>query len=385
MLKNEYIRMNERIGPSPVLQKLVMEKAVPQKTRRLRPVVAIAAALIMAVMAMPVMAAYVPAINQLMFQVTPEMAARFTPIQESCVKNGIRMEVVSTSIHGATAEVCVSFEDVEGDRIGANTRVEDDGWYGINPFLSGAMSSTTGNAAFHEEDGKLIYITEHHYSIYSEKQGRYLTVEEIYDGKMTVSVDELYRYTELPIVDIPIEMTDREVITVKVERGSPTDHVPEVPFDGFGCASSTVGDPWVHQQVEYDLLRPGEAVYELTDGLAVTGMAYIDGRLHIQTRLQRSDQEDAPAYNIWFVDAEGNETGWSNQNTFVIEHGENWGYYQEAIYDISVGELAELTLLCQIEEKEIMKGPWRVTFSITESDYVGAHDDGVPMTEAIVE
>ena len=380
MFKEEYIRMNEKIYPDPALNAAVLEKVTPRRRKVLRPAAAIAAALVVAMLAVPVTAAYVPAISDLMYQVSPEMAARFTPIQESCTKNGIRMEVVSASIHGATAEICISFEDLEGDRISAATRMEDDELYGINPFISGSMAGGYGDCAFDEETGKLILVIDRSMSFYSEAKGHYLSVDELFDGKMTVSVDELYQYTGLPAVEIPVEMTENEVITVQVERGAPTDHVPEVPFDGFGCASSSRGDPWLNLE-EYDLLMPGEAVYEVTEEVAFTGMAYIDGRLHIQTRLRAKDRENSPSYSIWFVDSEWNTLDWNNQNTFVIEEGDDWGSYEEAIYDISQEELAGLTLMCQVEERKVIEGPWRVTFPITESDYEGERDDGVPLTE----
>lgn len=382
MLKIEYNRMNEKISPDAALQERIMQKAAPRLAKRFRPAIAIAAVLIAVLMAFPAMAAYVPAINELMFHVSPEMAARFTPVQESCIVDGIRMEVVSASIHGATAEVCISFEDLEGERVTAQMRTDSDSFYGLSPFLSGSMGSGDAHCSFDGETGKLIYVTERSYSFYSGRKGRYLTVDELFDGKMTVCVDKLYRYVKCPIAEIPVEMTDNEVMTVQVERGTPTDHAVQVPFDGFGYASVTRGDPWLFQE-SYDLLEPREAVHGVTDELAVTGMAYINGRLHIQTRLRPDDAENPPTYGIWFADCEGNTRKWSNKNTFVIEQGSDWGCYEETIYDISQEELQGLRLLCQVEERETIEGPWRVTFPITESDYGGDHDDGVPMTEVI--
>ena len=192
MLKTEYNRMNEKISPDAALQERVMQKAAPRQAKRFRPAVAIAAVLIAVLMAFPAMAAYVPAINELMFHVSPEMAARFTPVQESCIVDGIRMEVVSASIHGTTAEVCISFEDLEEERIDGRILTGGDRLLGKNPFLSGSWGNGIGHFSYDEASGKVIMVIEENNSFWSDQKGRYLTAKELYSGKITVQVDYLY-------------------------------------------------------------------------------------------------------------------------------------------------------------------------------------------------
>lgn len=192
MLKTEYNRMNEKISPDAALNACIMEKIAPRQGKRFRPAVAIAAALIVVLMAFPAMAAYVPAINELMFHVSPEMAARFTPVQESCIVDGIRMEVVSASIHGATVEVCISFDDLEGERINGHIRTGGDQLLGKDPFLSGSWGGGIGHFAFDESAGKVIMVIEENNSFWSRLKDRYLTGKELYGGKITVQVDYLY-------------------------------------------------------------------------------------------------------------------------------------------------------------------------------------------------
>lgn len=192
MLKSEYNSMQKKITPPAELNQEILKMAEPRRVRRFRPAAAIAAALIAVMLAIPAMAAYVPAINELMFQVSPEMAARFTPIRESCIKNGIRMEVVSSSIHGATAEICVSFEDMEGDRINNQIRTGGDQLLGRNPFLSGTWGGGIGYFSYDDRANKVIMVIDETNSFWSELRGRYLTVKELYNGKITVQVDYLY-------------------------------------------------------------------------------------------------------------------------------------------------------------------------------------------------
>jgi hypothetical protein len=185
--------MNEMILPKPTSRERILEKAAPHRPMRVRMAV-MAAALALVIVAMPAMAGYVPAVSELMYQVSPEMAARFTPVLESCTVDGIRMEVVSASIHGATAEVCVSFEDLQGDRISESLRTDGEQLLGKNVFLSGNWGGSIGKVDYDEETGKLIMIIEQNYSFWSSLRERYLTVEELFNGKITVSVDRLYRY-----------------------------------------------------------------------------------------------------------------------------------------------------------------------------------------------
>ena len=197
-MKEAFDRMNTHITPDESLNSKILDQAAaPVKAhRRFRPLVAIAAMLVLILTALPVMAYSIPAVSELMFQVSPQMAARFTPVQLSDTENGIRMEVVSASIHGATAEICISFEDVEGDRIDYRLRTEGDELLGRNPFLVGNWGGGIGNFAFDEASGKAIMVIEENYSFYSNLKGRYLTVRELFGNKITVQVDELYWYLE---------------------------------------------------------------------------------------------------------------------------------------------------------------------------------------------
>lgn len=197
-MKEEFDRMNAHIAPHESLNSKVLDQALTHEKapRRFRPLVAVAAMLVLILTALPVMAYSIPTISELMFQVSPQMAARFTPIQLSDTENGIRMEVVSTSIHGATAEICISFEDVEGNRIDSRLRVEGDELLGRNPFLMGNWGGGIGNFAFDEETGKAIMVIEENYSFYSNLKGRYLTVNELFGRKITLQVDEIYWYLD---------------------------------------------------------------------------------------------------------------------------------------------------------------------------------------------
>lgn len=180
MFQNEYRKMNEKIRPSEDVRERVMEKACPRRPARFR-VAVVAAILALAVMAVPAAA-----------QVSLELATRFRPVMESCTVDGIKMEVVAASVHGATAEVYIAFEDLQEDRIDEKLRIEGEELLGKTPFLSGTWGSSIGKFDYDAETGQAIMVIEQNYSFWSPLRGRYLTVEELFGGKITVSVDRLY-------------------------------------------------------------------------------------------------------------------------------------------------------------------------------------------------
>ena len=184
MFQNEYRKMNEKILPNDDMREWVMEKASPRRPMRIR-VAVVAAMLALAILAVPAAA-----------QVSLELATRFRPVMESCTVDGIKMEVVAASVHGATAEVYISFEDLQGDRIDEKMRIEGEELLGKNPFLSGTWGSSLGEFDYVAETGQVIMVMEQNYSFWSALRGRYLTVEELFNGKITVSVDRLYRLVQ---------------------------------------------------------------------------------------------------------------------------------------------------------------------------------------------
>lgn len=184
MFEKEYGKMNEKIRPDGELREQVMEKASPRRPMRLRAAF-LATVLVLAILAVPVTA-----------QVSLGLADRFRPILESCTVNGIKMEVVAASVHGATAEFYISFEDLQGDRVGEDLRIDGEELLGKNPFLSGNWGGSVGKFDYNEETGQAVMVIEQNYSFWSALRGRYLTVEELFGGKITVSVDRLYRMVQ---------------------------------------------------------------------------------------------------------------------------------------------------------------------------------------------
>lgn len=193
-MKKAFEAMNDRIVPSEELAGKVMGVAqTPQRVRIRRPLIAVLTVLAVILMVTPVMAGNAQSIAELMYYVSPEMAARFTPVGKSVEKHGIRMEVVSASFHGPTAEICVSFEDLEGDRVREIFATMSEEYYlGMDPFVGpGSHSGRISDKFFDPETGKYMMIFTTNYGIYSNLLGRNLTISELFHGKITLCIDEV--------------------------------------------------------------------------------------------------------------------------------------------------------------------------------------------------
>ena len=63
-------------------------------------------------------------VNTWLYEFWPEAATALMPANTSCVKEGIRLELVSAEVKGKDLKMVFSLEDLEGDRIGPETSVD---------------------------------------------------------------------------------------------------------------------------------------------------------------------------------------------------------------------------------------------------------------------
>ena len=133
--KERYRKLNEQIAPDRALVQELLQEAKEQREKRERPcrywgriflkgAATAAAVCLCAFITLPVLASNTT-IFQLMYLVSPELAQRFVPVQMWDESQGIRMEVVSASIQGNKAQIYITMQDMEGDRIDASTDLFD--------------------------------------------------------------------------------------------------------------------------------------------------------------------------------------------------------------------------------------------------------------------
>ncbi len=92
---------------------------------RKRPLAVALAALLCLTLAVPALAANVSPLYELLYRISPAVAQAFQPVQHADEDNGIRMEVVAATLHGPTAELYVTLQDLQGDRVDETTDFND--------------------------------------------------------------------------------------------------------------------------------------------------------------------------------------------------------------------------------------------------------------------
>lgn len=370
MLKEKYKHMSDQISPSPELvenllrtaraeaekkmtdqerQKTVAgrpyAKAGKQKRTRKhvlgKPAILLAAVAICIFAAMPALAASVPQIYDLMYQVSPSAAQFFMPVQKSCEDKGIDMEVISAYIHGNTAEIYITMQDLTGDRLDETTDLFDS--YDINrPFDSIGHCERVGYDAETKTATFLITISE-----FGDR--------DITGDKITFSVREFLsgkQYFEE--VEIPVDLT-------KVQEAASTQ---DVYLTGSGGNyASYIEDP-----TEAKVLVPAASMEEFPiEGIEMTGIGYIDGRLHIQNAYPNRLENDNHGY-FYLKDAAGNQINCSYNLYFAenlnVDDADRLDYC-EMIFDIPKEEVKNYELYgYYVTSGTLTKGDWRVTFPI---------------------
>lgn len=388
-MKERFQRMNEAIQPPEGWMERILEN-LPRRSsgRLLRPLGAVAAVLTVILLATPVMAVYIPAVGELMYRVAPEVAARFVPVRGSCEANGIRMEVVTSSVHASTLEVYLCFEDREGDRLreqtlpfGVTLLQPEDGIRGARQYEAapGVVLATGGtvDSFYDPETGAVTMLYSERYHYVEEGTDRFLSIRELFGEDLTVRVDWLETDTVLFDGEISPDLGypgDMEVHAEEGPEGWETDR-PELSAFFLSCFHSSQGsDPWGSQK-EYVFIQPGEPVRELGEDVAITGIALRDGWLHIQVRTRNSDGDSWQLAQFKVLDGAGEAYHPSRTAYFTLTEGEYWGDYEEYAIQLPEGGMDGCSLWCVASQRDRIRGPWEVTFPLVESDYRSKKDE----------
>ncbi len=285
-------------------------------------------------------AADVGAAYDLLYSFSPAVAQMVKPVNESCVENGIEMEVISAEISGSDVYVYISMKDLEGDRIDGTIDLYDS--YDINRAFDSA--GHCGLVGYDEQTGKATFLVH-----IQTMEGR-----DIPRGKVTFSVGHFLSGKDIIDEILPVDLT-------AVTKAEHTHSIPTEKFRG--------------DVISGDVLSPVEGgIYTPGAGAQITAMGYIDGRLHIQVRytdIKRTDNHgwislrdengtvlECEEHQFW----DGEKTRQTIGKYVTLGYSD---YYQEFVWDVSPEELAGCSLhgafwLCDT----LVEGGWEVTFPL---------------------
>lgn len=347
MFREKYHNMNEQVKPSPQLINSVINEANHNKRKSIfhKPTFITAILIICILGSLPVLSATVPTFYHTIYQISPATAQFFKPVQKSDISNGVKMQVEGAYIHENVAEIYITMQDLEGDRIDGTTDLFDS--YSINrPFSSAAgcrfvdYDDKTKTATF------LIEITE-------------FDNEKIIGKKMTFSVREFLsgkqHHENMPI-DIDLSLLDNDVFTqfVDIMGGGGINYERYMPN---------------YKDMDYDykteVLLGSNSVGFSVEDIEITAIGYIDDMLHIQTATKNKLTKDNHGF-VYLKNRDG-EIFHSDYSISFIEDSNTGNRidYDEFIFDIPQSEIDQYSLFGDfVTGGQLTKGDWEVTFPI---------------------
>lgn len=332
-----------------------IEEAQTVQFKRKKPLWLRAAAAVLVVvlsltLAVPVLAANVEAVHQLVYDVSPAMAQYLQPVKLVDENNGIRMEVVSAKIlNGGTAEIYITMQDLTEDRINETIDLFD--YYNIYRSFGGFA-----HCQLAEFDSATRVAT---YCITLRQNGT-VDMRNFAGEKITFFLGRFFTQTHHEDVEIPYDLSmvneAAETWQPEIETG---DVNPDIPFEGFNA------------------LVPGEP-YEgfPVDGIDMTGIGFVDGTLHIQIRVEDTLTTKNHGH-VYLVNADGKQIrGYSRDfSKYTYKDGEvtDRTAYLDFVFFITPEELAECKLygnfwISDPLTEASIEGGWRVTVPLELAD-----------------
>lgn len=306
--------------------------------------IAVAAGLLLVInVSLPVLAGTFPTIYELMYLVSPAVAQFYQPVQLSDEYDGIRMEVVAAYIHEETAEIYITLQDLEKDRLDETTDLYDS--YSIHmPY------SAIGNCrkvGYDPESGILTYLIT-----VTQENGHKIEGE-----KLTFSVGGyLGQKQEYEKIEIPIDLTQvteeaYQYVDTPARGGTMTSH-----SELAAIMSET-----------YPVLVPQPADPDFPiEGVKLTGIGYVEGKLHIQYAVENALNNDN--HGSFFLQNEAGEMlQEAGSISFYEESGKKRIDYRDSVFLIPQEELQDYRLYGDFVISEgFHEGNWQVTFPIKE-------------------
>lgn len=352
MFREQYRQLNKQVNPNNNLIQETIYKAekygrkVDSKVYVFRkPIIALVSMCLCISLGMPALAASVEPIYQLMYMVSPSVAQFFMPVQKADEDNGIKMEVISAYIHDNVAEIYITMQDLTQNRMDETTDLFDS--YNINrPFDSLAHCECVG----YDENTK----TATFLITIEESGGKNITGDKItFTVREFLSHKKTYEDMTIPI-DLSVAEIAKSTQIVSSTGGGGVDYSKYIGLD---------------IEIDPTALIPAEPMREFAvDGIDLTGIGYIDGKLHIQTAVKDNLEKDNHGF-FYLKDSNGNQVE-CNYNFYFVNQDEGGRIdYCNYVFDIPKNQLANYTLHGDFVTSGMKtEGKWSVTFPLEQVD-----------------
>lgn len=274
----------------------------------------------------------------ILYAMHPQIAQKLIPVNVSCEDNGIRMEVEAAHIHGDTAEIYISMQDLMENRIDESIDLFDS--YEI--LTSKDSTGTCSFVDYQEETKTATFLIRIQHMNHEKIEGQKLT---FYVSEFLAQKKEIEK--ELPEIALD-NLTMVSDVQTEVEIRGGGNFMEE-----YGNDNSISGFLWGNEAQSFSP----------TEGVMVTAWGFIDGRLHIQVHY--ADILDTDNHgDVYLKDESGNVIKCLENISFWDEA--NTGSYEEYIFAISPeDELSGFSVWGYfVTCSQLTTGNWQVTFPI---------------------
>lgn len=348
MFRDTYKSYNESISPSDKLIADTIDKVGTKKVINFKKpfaIVAVIMALVIVIFSLPVVAAQIDSLYNIMYYISPRFAQFYTPVNESSTSNDVKMEVLACYVHEDTIEIYLTVQDLTGERFSGGVDLNDS--YSINtPYDSSANCRQISYDDETKTAGFLITLSQ-----WNDK--------DIIGDKITFTVKEILTDDRYYNYYVPIELS--KVATDKESQ--------EVYINGGSLAKD-------HDYTT--ALVPSESYEEFdVHGVDLTGVGYVDGKLHIQYGVKNFLEKDNHG-NFYLIDKNTFDTI-KTEDSFYFNDSENDISYCESVFDVSEKDLEKYRLFCEFfTTGEYIEGDWKVTFPIeNKGEYIPTEQDEI--------
>ncbi|MEN6634989.1 MAG: hypothetical protein ABFC56_04015 [Clostridiaceae bacterium] len=275
----------------------------------------------------PALAAEIPEVYDMLYFVLPETAQFFKPVQKSDIDQDIEIKIESVYVHGAQADAVISVRDLSQDRL--SEKIDFDDSYDIH---TGFDSVGTCN--------QIDYDAATRTATFLIETSSMNPGDLIVGKKLTISFQTLLSgKTEKLAYPIPIDWST----------------IPDT-------AQTVQSEPYSET-----VLAIGETQVAIFDEFMITGIGYVDGKLHIQLYTPRrhtfsdhaflylkSGEEEPLAGSMFY------RGGYSGDPVLDREAD-----YIDYVFDVPKEELSKYTLLGDFYGYQTrIDGDWSITFPL---------------------
>lgn len=312
-----------------------------------------AAAVLCLVMAVPVCAAHIPVFYKIVEYISPALADRLIPIEESSTSQGITMRVEAINLEGNEAKIIISLQDAAGstqDLVHGEMDLYDS--YGLSDYTNDSIVGGCHFLTYDEADDKAYFqVMVQSDSVYRGDKLRF--------SAHSILCDKRQETRDVDLSGVVYAADTKQAVL----SGSGGPLSEEMLPDSLKNLPATPEDPRPKTNV-LDMLDIEDCA---ADDFTLTGIAYMDGVLRVQICMGDNWSSDRHV-QLFLKNAAGEERYSDHSVSWHEEVGDTsyqvyefW--YIEDIEDIE--DIADYSMYGIFHSAgELVRGDWNITFRV---------------------